>query len=259
MKWTAPDTTWISPPAQPRLSENEIHIWRIQLDAAVLERSDTLAPDEEARAARFHLSRDRERFVAARSALRIILGSYLRVNARDIHFDYGPHGKPALRPGWDEGALPSHQALTFNLAHTRGIALCAVACRRAVGVDIEYLRPELAHEPIAERFFSAGEVAALRSLPAPQQPLAFFRCWTRKEAFVKARGEGLAFALDRFEVSLAPDAPPALLNVTGAPAEAGRWSLCELVPAPGYVAALAVEGAGYHLHTWDWAHLAERR
>lgn len=184
----------------------------------------------------------------------MILARYLRATARDLRFDYGPHGKPALRlmetaPG---------PAITFNLAHTGGLALCAVARGRAVGVDVESIRPALAEERLAERFFAAREVVTLRNLPRAEQPLAFFRCWTRKEAFLKARGDGLTLPLDSFEVTLAPEAPPALLALADAPDEAARWSLCELIPAARHVAALAVVGHGWRLATWDGAALTRK-
>ncbi len=242
-------TEWRSPPTHPRLAPDQVHVWRIQLDVTadtLARRYLTLAPDEQARAARYRRPTDRDRFVAARGALRGILGRYLGVSARAIRFDYGPHGKPALM----SGLTPSQPALTFSLAHSRSLALCAVADGCALGIDIEWVQPALAQERIAERFFATGEVATLRSLPASEQPLAFFRCWTRKEAFVKALGQGLMYPLNRFEVSLAPTEPPALLSVADAPAEAAAWSLSELLPAPGYVAALAVARHGWWLETW---------
>jgi 4'-phosphopantetheinyl transferase len=132
--------------------------------------------------------------------------------------------------------------LRFNLSHSQDLALYAVTSNREVGVDLEYIQRDFDTRQIAERFFSTREIAALHALPANLQTESFFRCWTRKEAYVKARGEGLSLPLEQFDVSLSPDDPAALLNVAGNPAEVSRWSLRELTPAPGYMAAIAVEG-----------------
>lgn len=240
---------WRTPPARLALSAGDVHVWRIRLDAgddAIARYRALLAPDEQARAARLPRRGDRDRYTAAHGALRDILSRYLGADARALRFDYGPHGKPELKGA----VVETGEAIAFNLAHSAGLALCAVAAGRAVGVDIERIRPALAAEHIAERFFAANEVATLRGLPGAEQPLAFFRCWTRKEAFIKALGRGLAYPLNRFEVSLAPDEPPALLAIADAPDEVADWTLHELHPGPGYIAALAVAGHGWRLATW---------
>jgi 4'-phosphopantetheinyl transferase len=206
----------------------------------------TLAEDERVRAARFHFEKDRCRFVAARGALRAILGRYLRVPPARLRFRYGPHGKPAL------AAEFAGSGLEFNVSHSHSLALLAVARGRALGVDVERLRADAAGREIAERFFSAYEVSALCGLPAARQPRAFFDCWTRKEAYVKARGEGLSFPLADFDVSLRPGEPAALLCVRGDEREAERWTLRALDVAPDYAAALVAEGSGWQLKTWRW-------
>jgi 4'-phosphopantetheinyl transferase len=227
---------WTVPPAQLRLAPDELSAWLIPIDAPphrLRDLAETLSPDEQRRAARFHFERDRIRFMAARGALRGILGAYLRRPPAEIVFAYSPHGKPSLA---DEPSL------SFNISHSGDWALCAVALNRRIGVDIESIQPELAGQSIAERFFSPREVAELRALPSAEQSAAFFRCWTRKEAFVKARGEGLSLPLDRFDVSLRPGAPPALLSTLDDPREADRWSILALPAPPGYVASAVVEG-----------------
>jgi 4'-phosphopantetheinyl transferase len=128
----------------------------------------------------------------------------------------------------------------------------AIGCGRDVGVDIEHIRADFAYEQIAERFFSRNEVAMLRALPLALQPGAFFDCWTRKEAYIKARGEGLSLALDGFDVSLVPEDQAALLSVRDHPEEAARWSVIGLAPGPGYAEALAVEGHDWRLRCWQW-------
>ena len=141
--------------------------------------------------------------------------------------------------------------LRFNLSHSQGLALYAVTRGREIGVDLECIRPISDAEQIAERFFSAHENAVFRTIPAHEKPKAFFNCWTRKEAYLKALGDGLARPLDEFDVSLAPGEPAKLLRIEGAPQEASRWSLNRLEPGSGYVAALAVEGYGYQLKCWQ--------
>jgi 4'-phosphopantetheinyl transferase len=138
------------------------------------------------------------------------------------------------------------------LSHSDGLVLYAITRGREVGVDVERLRPDFAVLEVAKKFFSRREVTALVALPENQWPKAFFNCWTRKEAYIKARGEGLTLPLDRFDVSLVPGEPAALLYTNDDPQEASRWSLQELVPESGYVAALAVEGHDWRLKCWQW-------
>jgi 4'-phosphopantetheinyl transferase len=206
----------------------------------------TLAADEIARAERFYFQKDREHFIVARGLLRLILSCYLYVAPDQLRFCYGSHGKPAL-------AITSGQdRLCFNLAHAHGLALYAVARGREVGIDLERLRLIPDAEQIAARFFSPRENAVFRALPSSKRQEAFFNCWTRKEAYIKAVGDGLARPLDRFEVSLRPGEPARLLSVEGDAQEASRWVLQDLTPAPGYVAAIAVEGHGWRLRCSHW-------
>ena len=205
-----------------------------------------LAADEQARAERFYFERDREHFIVARGVLRAILGGYLNRAPEELSFCYSAYGKPSLA-GEFEG-----DAIRFSVSHSGGVALYAVTRGREAGIDIERIRSDLAVAEIAERFFSPREVAMLRTLPAEAQTQAFFCCWTRKEAYIKARGEGLSLPLDQFDVSLAPGEPAAVLGTQRDPSEASRWSLQELTPAPGFVAALAVAGHGWRLTCWQW-------
>ena len=204
-----------------------------------------LTVDERQRAERYIFERDRTHFVVARGLLRVLLGRYLRQEPQYLRFTYGPHGKPALATDTGGGALG------FNVSHSHGLALYAVTRGREVGVDVERIRPEVAQEKIAERFFSPREVTVLRALPTPLQAAAFFACWTRKEAYIKAKGEGLALPLDQFDVSLAPGEPAALSHTAWDPQEAACWALQDLAPAPGYRAAVAGAGHDWHLTCWD--------
>ncbi len=245
---------WHVPPADLTLGDDEIHVWRVHLaltagDILALRR--TLAADELARAKRFHFQEDRQRFIAARGALRDILGRYLQRPPQEVRFRYSAHGKPLLAAAHAQED-PADPHLQFNLAHAGDLALVAVARRRPVGVDIERFRPDISQELLAARTFSPREQAQLQALPAGLQTQGFFNCWTRKEAYVKARGEGLSLPLDQFDVSLAPGEPAQLLHVAGDPQEAARWTLMELAPGPDHAAALAVPGHGWRLTCWQW-------
>lgn len=247
---STPEDSWPPPPDELALNDGEVHVWRADLRPAPEETerlSRLLSADETDRANRFHFARDRERFVAARAALRQILGLYLRVAPGDLRFRYGEFGKPSLA---EERATLD---LRFNLAHSHDLALCAVAARREVGVDVEFMRAELTGEDIARRYFSPREVRELEGLPAELRVEGFFNCWTRKEAYIKARGEGLSFPLHGFAVSLRPGEPAALLEVAGEPREVSRWSLRDLEPGAGYAAAVAAEGKNWQILCYEWS------
>ncbi len=206
-----------------------------------------LSPDEQQRAGRFRVPQARARFTAARSILRSILGAYLGRPPAQVLFQYGGKGKPCLAPG-------NHaDDLRFNLSHSHGVALYAVARGREIGIDLERILPGRDHERLARRFFSAQETAAMMALPPEERLGAFFRCWTLKEAYLKARGEGLALPLASFSVSLSPDRPAALLSVDGDEDEPSRWWLTSIQAGPGFAAALAAEGQPAGLRLWEWA------
>lgn len=244
---------WEPAPADARLRADEVHVWRASLDrdeAALIEFSATLSQDEKDRARRFHFERDRARFVAARGLLRDILGRYLRLPPRGVEFAYNEYGKPSLAGGVG--------GLRFNLAHSGGAALYAFAQGREVGVDVELWREDFASMEVARRFFSGAEVRALGSLPSGLLTQAFFNCWTRKEAYIKAIGEGLSHPLDCFTVSLAPGEPARLLATDRDPAAASAWSIFDLKPFDNCAAAVAVGGAAPLLRCWDWRPLTGR-
>jgi 4'-phosphopantetheinyl transferase len=240
---------WKPPPESLELPADEVHVWRAPLDVAPSRLpglQGALSDDERQRAARFLLQRHRDRFIVARAALRDVLARYLGVRPEELAFRYARHGKPSL-----ETEAGSHW-LRFNLTHSHDLALVALARDRELGVDVEHLHRQVEAERIAERFFSPREAAVLLDLPAGMRHEAFFACWTRKEAYVKAQGGGLTIPLDRFHVSLAPGEPAALLATDDAPEEAARWSMRTLDPGPGYTGALAVEGGDWRLQCWEW-------
>jgi 4'-phosphopantetheinyl transferase len=226
------------------LTETQVHVWFGTLDMEPVELlglDSTLSPNEWARASRFHSCTDRRRFVATRAILRQILSRYLGREERELHFGCGPYGKPFLR---SDSRQPE---LRFNLAHSHGMVLYGITRNRQIGVDLERIDHSFADQRIAERFFSRRECSALRALPASHQIAAFFDCWTRKEAYVKAIGVGFHMPLDSFDVSLSPDQPPAFLNGTRE-----DWSIHAPKLVPGYSAAIVVQGTDCDLRIRKW-------
>ncbi len=241
-------SNWPLPPANLTLLENDLHVWVASLNRSETERNQLwqyLAEDEQARANRFYFERDRNHYIVARGLLRQLLATYLHVAAADIAFAYGEHGKPELAVSFAESGVQ------FNVSHAQGVALLAFAHKREVGVDIEQIRPLDDAEQIAERFFSAREVAVFTAVPDTQKPQAFFNCWTRKEAFIKVIGEGLSCPLDSFDVTLLPNEPARLLRVKGSETAAARWTMHNLEAAVGYAGAVIVEGQAGQLCCWQ--------
>lgn len=234
----------------PALGEAEVHLWRLPIDRPAWPLDvlcSYLAPDELARARQFAFDRDREQFVVSRGYLRAILAQYVGCDPRQIQFGAGVHGKPYL--------AGSHAdcRLTFNLSHTRGLGLCAVARGREVGVDVEQIRPEVDILGISRTTFSAFERECLEALPPEERLPAFYACWTRKEAYIKARGDGLSYPLDAFDVSLAPGEPAMMLRSAEGQAERQRWMFTSIDAGPDYAAALVVERPITALSLLGWA------
>jgi 4'-phosphopantetheinyl transferase len=230
------------------LPENEVHVWRTGLDidpVGLAKLRGILSPDERERSNRFHFEADRRRSVIGRGYLRLLLGKILDLPADGLRFDRDEFGKPRLIPSQ---RLP----LQFNLSHSGDLILIAITIDRAVGIDVEKIRTDLDVDGVAARFFSANERETLALLAGPGRYEAFFTCWTRKEAYLKARGVGLSLALYQFDVSFLPDEEPRLLATRHDPAEARRWRLRALGLSPDYVAALAAQGADWKLKCWDW-------
>lgn len=243
------DPWWPKPPDNPTIEQDEVHVWRALLDietSHVHALLKTLTSDEVEKAQRFRFSRDRRRFIVARGVLRAILSKYLGLEPGRLRFCRNPYGKPFLAGEHGESELH------FNLAHSDCMALYALALRRNVGVDLERVRSNFSHEPIAAGFFSKWESTILGALPKGKQSEAFFNCWTRKEAYVKAKGEGLSIPLDEFEVSFLPGEPAMLLRTYSNPMEALRWTLQGIDPGHGYTGALVVEGNAFQLRCWQW-------
>jgi 4'-phosphopantetheinyl transferase len=237
-------SNWLEPPKSPSLQAGQVHVWRICLeqDHDLLDRfRRTLEPGEIDRAGRFHFERHQRQFVAGHGFLRYVLGQYLDAKPSELRFDYNDYGKPSL-----EG----EETLQFNMSHSHEVGLVAVAREAALGVDVEHIRADFASEEIATRFFSRLEVETLSSLPKEERVAAFFRCWARKEAYIKAIGKGLSQPLDGFDVSLAPSDPAVLLRA--GEGDTLRWSLSDLEVGADYASALAVEGAPSGIFCWKY-------
>lgn len=231
------------PDNPPRLSPGEVHLWsaRVDLDAPRVEQLYALLdPSERQRASRFHFERHRRRHVVRTALLRSLLGGYLARPPQSIRFRFGEKGKPAL-------AESEEPKLRFNLSHSEEVAVFAFTTDCSLGVDVEFLRPMPDAEEVATRFFSRSEVAMLETVGKSQRELAFFNCWTRKEAYIKAIGDGLSKPLDQFAVSLIPGDAPRFLSVDGDQAEAHRWTLHHFEPCEGYLGALAFRGQGLRI------------
>lgn len=220
------------------LREHDVHIWQGKLDPCpegeVPRLVRLLSDDEKERAARFRFEKNRNEFILSRGWLRMLLGQYLGVSPGELVFAYSAHGKPGI-------GVPAMARLGFNLSHTDTMAMFAFAWNRRVGIDIEKPREDVNVEELAERFFSSAEKQVIRDLPPENRREAFFRCWTRKEAYIKAIGEGLSHPLHQFDVSLAPGETHALLCTRPDADEASRWMLRDVPVGAGYVSAVAVE------------------
>lgn len=227
--WESAPTS--SPSSSLSLQPGEVHVWRLVLDAPVEPYLELLQPDELARANRFYFEKDRKHFTVARGFLRLLLGRYLQTDPALLMFSYGAYGKPSLE---------SEQTLRFNMSHSHGMALYALTEAREIGVDIERIRADFTSDDIARRFFSPFEVERLCGLPSADRVEGFFKCWTRKEAYIKATGRGLSQALDDFDVTLGPGENAMLLRNEDGSHE--RWTMVDVEVGPGYAGALAVEG-----------------
>ena len=219
------------PPAHP-----DVRVWLVDLDTDDTAASlALLSPDETARAGRFAFDHHRGRFVAGRAGLRRILADELNVRPAALSFTYNASGKPELHP-----TAHSPRSLRFNVSHSDRYALVATTTAGAIGVDIEKTRPIADMLRLARTAFSSSELEALTALPAGAREAAFFAGWTRKEAYIKARGDGLRLLGD-FDVALTPEEPVCLKRVAGDATEPARWTLLSLTPVPGYTAALCIE------------------
>lgn len=232
------------PGSEMIMPDGEVHLWRLDLDKVAVAESrwrTVLSQDEITRADRFKFARDRQNFTATRALLRILLGSYLTPNPQQLSFTYGQNGKPSLDPS--NGAAE----VQFNVSHSGARALIAIARGRPLGVDIEQIRENVDCESLTRRYFSRCEQDALSALEASEPCKAFFRCWTRKESYLKARGAGLALPLHAFDVSVSLAEKNLLLATRPDAGEAALWSICAIEVGEGYEAALCCKGRDWVL------------
>jgi len=220
----------------------------VRLDEPALAGAESilLSADETLRAGRFHFEKDRVHFSRCRAALRQLLAGYLQIPAAEVRFKYLTSGKPELV------AEQNPRLLRFNVSHSAGMALIAVGSEHRLGVDIERIRGDVDTGSLAERFFSARERAGLQALPDHLRVQGFFACWTRKEAFLKATGEGLSFPLADFSVTTHPNLEAALEEIRGSIEARKAWFLADLGVMDGYRATVAVEADSCRLETFAW-------
>jgi 4'-phosphopantetheinyl transferase len=241
-----------SPSLESGVTASDVHVWWTWLDFyddhIVDDLAELLAAGERARASRFKFARDRRQFVVSHAMLRLILACQLSTKPENIKFERETYGKPRL------ARQPDAACVEFNLSHSRNMAVVAVA-DRPVGVDVERMDPEINADHVAIVAFSEAERVSLLTLAPEWRLWGFFSCWTRKEAYLKARGDGLLVPLSTFDVSLAPTAPVALLANRLDPDDVERWWLAAFQPAEGFVGAVAVQGAPCRLvvRRWDLA------
>lgn len=243
---TGQEAAWSPRPPDWRLDPAEVHVWRLSLTAPparAIEWADTLSDEEQARANRFHFDRDRNAYRLTRGALRGLLGSFLRRDPRELRFRRGPHGKPFLLG----------EALEFNVSHSGGLGLVAIAPDRPVGVDLEAVR-DLSHfDGMVRRVLSPTEKARWSQVPEERRLEAFFFAWTQKEAYLKAIGAGLSVSMSDLEVSLDPRQGAELRARAGFPDEAARWGIRAIAPGPGFVGAVAALGQDWRIRLFDMA------
>ncbi len=243
-----PQNYWVTPPTDRTLHDDEVHVWLASykmFHAQLPELHNLLAIDEAKKSAQFYFEKDRERFIVTHGLLRKLLAGYTNTPPAQLNFQYNIYGKPAL------ASSVQKKLLDFNLSHTQDLIVYAFTSIRAIGIDIEYRRTDIEYEQLARRYFSPFEHAELRRLPLPLRQQAFFDCWTRKEAYIKARGMGLSLALDSFDVTVQLDAPVKLLASRESAQEATRWRFAPLPMSSDYAGTVVAEGQDWQVHHWQ--------
>jgi 4'-phosphopantetheinyl transferase len=250
------NNAWQRPPRNLQLSADLIDVWKVPLNlppAQVRNYRAVLSREEQQRCDKFKSEKRRREFIIGRGLLRTLMGQCLEMDPSVFEFAYTEHQKPYL----PVAALGV--PITFNISHSRDLALVALALERHIGIDIEYLRPDVDFKKLAGRFFSERESRSLEAYHDVRLTAAFFACWTRKEALLKAIGEGIAFGLGDFSVAVDPQDRVVTLHTHWDEAEAARWSIVNLDLNPGYAAAVAASGAIFKLRCWDLFRTSQHR
>jgi 4'-phosphopantetheinyl transferase len=245
------DPVWQNSLNQPTLTDNQVHVWRANLDlsTATIEKLATiLSSDEITRANKFKFTKDRNSFIAARSILRQLLANYLQIKPEELEFEYSDRGKPRL-----SASMPN-KSLQFNVSHSQQYALYGFIYNHAIGVDLEYLRSMSDAVKIAERFFSPREFQFISSCKEEQQHQVFFKFWTAKEAYLKATGTGLAGSIADVEISLDHTESPQLLAIEGDKTATASWSMYSCIPEIDYLATIAIATpiTPQQINFWHW-------
>ncbi len=239
---------WNPSPVGLILEAKSVYVWLAKLDQSsdhVQQLLRSLSRDEYQRSQSYRFARDRRNYIVARGLLRELLAACIGLPPSEVVFKYGPHGKPEIANDW------TNNAICFNLAHSHDVVIYAVTCHRRVGIDIEYVFQSIEIEELSNHILTERERATLQTLTAIERQLAFFTYWTRKEAYIKATGEGLSVSLNGLDVSFAKGNVPTI-GITRGVGEVANWSIQDLRPLPGYMAALAVEGDGWELVSPGW-------
>ncbi|MGI9549671.1 MAG: 4'-phosphopantetheinyl transferase family protein [Aurantibacter sp.] len=228
------------------LPSNTIHVWTKNFGAVQHETErliHLLNDHEKIRANKFKFPKDRQRFIVSRAVLKVLLGRYLDENPQEIEFEYGAYGKPEVK-------VPS--SVNFNISHAGNMVVLGFVKNYTIGVDVEIVKNDFDVVELAENFFSQDEIRALSNTNENERFRAFYRCWTRKESFIKAVGQGLSYPLDSFAVSLDDDHSAEFLKINGIPDPQKNWRLHSFIPADGYIAALSINGNPKTIQFFDW-------
>lgn len=237
---------WDSPPAELPVLKQTAHVWCVALDFSqdILKTFlSLLSSDEQERAQQFRFEKDRNHFIAARGLLREVLSRYSNIEPQKLKFHYNIYGKPSLA---------DYSQLQFNLSHSNGLALYALTLDNNIGVDIEFKGRECDIDAIAQRYYSPREYEILNKLSGTEKTDAFFNAWARKEAFLKALGQGISYSLDKVEVTLTADELARFVAIHDTAQDVSQWYLHALNPSPDFAAALAIKGHVDKVETWRW-------
>ncbi len=239
------ESSWEIPPQDLHIASGQIQVWRAQLHL-MIPQLDTFIPhlsqEERDRGNRLVKTEHRCRFLISHAILRLILSRYLGQPPNDIQLQKGPHGKPYLED----------QPLQFNMTHSNDIALYAITACADIGIDVEYVKRKHRMDALVKRFFSKREYQEYQSFPEGERHLAFYRAWTRKEAYLKATGLGLSYPLDHFDVSLAPEGTQCLLHVEDSAEMPQHWTLFSFEPCVDYLSSIAIKAPVEKLITYGW-------